>query len=82
MHYVYLLRSQINSKKIYIGFTGNVERRLEEHNKAEKGFTSRYQPWELIYFEAYSDKSSATMREVQLKKHANTTQRLKKRLRL
>jgi len=47
MFYLYILYSQ-NADKYYIGHTDNVQRRLEEHNTADKNsFTSRYRPWML-----------------------------------
>ncbi len=82
MHYIYLLRSQTNVRKLYIGYTNDLERRLAEHNRATNGHTAKFKPWEMIYYEAYRTQSLAIEREWQLKRHANTTIQLKKRLRL
>ena len=54
--------------KVYIGFTSNLEGRLIAHNHPKnKGWTKRYQPWELLYSEVFSDKKSAMKREKEIK---------------
>ncbi len=63
MFTVYVLYSQ-NFDKIYIGYTSDLTNRLLSHNKlATKGWAIKYRPWELIYKEEFSDKSSAMKRE-------------------
>jgi putative endonuclease len=67
MYFVYILFS-IPSGKTYVGFTNNVERRLQEHNVTESsGFTLRYRPWTLIRKEEYATKQEAMAREQFLK---------------
>ena len=67
MYTVYVLYSA-GFEKIYIGFSSNVEARLESHNvHAKKGWTIRYRPWILVYREEYQDKRLAMDREKQLK---------------
>ncbi len=69
MYTVYVLYSK-QYDKIYIGYTSNLEGRLRSHNElATKGWTIKYRPWELVYKEEFSDKSSAMRREQQLKTH-------------
>jgi putative endonuclease len=52
----------------YIGVTNNLLRRIREHkDKTLKGFTSRYNLSELVYFEEYTDINEALRREKQLK---------------
>ena len=80
MYYVYLLQSQANPQKIYVGYSPSLDKLLEEHNTAEKGFTSRFQPWKIIYYEAYESRDLATEREAQFKRHGNVMARLKSRL--
>ena len=82
MYYVYLLQSESNPKKIYVGYTASIDKRLTEHNIVEKGFTSRFQPWKVIYYEAYDNRAIAIERERQFKRHGNVMARLKSRLRL
>ena len=68
MYYVYILASKTNST-IYIGVTGNLERRLYEHkNELVDGFTKKYHVHKLVYFEEYSEVGDAIAREKQLKR--------------
>ena len=63
MYIVYILYS-ISSGKTYVGFTNNVERRLQEHNVTEStGFTLRYRPWTIIHTEQFETKQLAMARE-------------------
>lgn len=78
-YFVYFLKS-IKQDKIYIGFTTNLKRRLIEHNKANTGFTARHKPWRLVYFEYYSSKKDAIIRERQLKRFAKAYGQLKRRI--
>ena len=69
MFTVYVLYSNFFDK-IYIGYTSDLSNRLLSHNElATKGWTIKYKPWELIYQEEFSDKSSAMRREKELKSH-------------
>jgi putative endonuclease len=67
MYYVYALYS-LKYKKIYIGYTSNLDQRLNSHNNPlNKGYTGKFRPWELLYSESHEDKRSAMKREKQLK---------------
>ncbi|HEY6504383.1 MAG TPA: GIY-YIG nuclease family protein [Chitinophagaceae bacterium] len=67
MWFVYILYSR-SGNKTYVGYTGDVERRLFEHNVSEmSGFTIRYRPWELMRKETFESKSEAMAREKYLK---------------
>jgi putative endonuclease len=66
MIYVYVLQSEADSG-LYIGKTGNLRRRFEEHQSGESRSTKGRRPWKLIYYEAYLDIADAEGREVFLK---------------
>jgi putative endonuclease len=67
MYYVYILQS-IKTGKLYIGHTGNLTRRLEEHSTGRGGrYTRENGLWKLVYNESCPDKSSAVRREMYLK---------------
>ena len=67
MYYVYILKS-LKTKKLYIGHTDDLVRRLEEHNTKRGGkYTQQNGPWRLVYNESYPDRSSAVQREIYLK---------------
>ena len=67
MFIVYGLHSEKHNK-IYIGFTSDLEARMNSHNQlATKGYAIKYRPWKVIYTEEFSDKASAMKREKELK---------------
>ena len=71
MYYVYILANWDDSV-MYIGVTGDLERRLYEHkNHLVKGFTEKYNVDKLVYFESTTDVRAALEREKQLKKMAS-----------
>lgn len=64
---VYILTNK-NNTVLYIGVTGNLERRMYEHKqKLIPGFTKKYNTDKLVYFEQTTDVMSALQREKQLK---------------
>lgn len=65
--YVYVLQS-IKQGRIYIGFTKNLRKRIEEHNRGAMRSTKPYMPWKLIYYEACLNEQDAGRREQYLKK--------------
>jgi putative endonuclease len=67
-YYVYILASERDGV-LYIGFTGNLARRMYEHrHEVNEGFTKRYHVKKLVYYEAFGDPMSGIRREKQLKK--------------
>ena len=64
--YTYVLQS-IKDMKLYIGYTNNLMRRIEEHRKGSSFATKLRLPFKLIYFEAYRNVSDAKRREGYLK---------------
>ena len=79
MYFVYLLQS-VRYKTYYVGFTSRIDLRIIEHN-AGKTPSIRYGiPWNLVYFEGYANRSSAIIREKQLKHHGKGISVIKKRL--
>ncbi len=67
-YYVYLLTNW-NNKVMYVGVTGNLERRIYEHkNKLVEGFTQKYNVDKLVYYETTNDVMAALEREKQIKK--------------
>ncbi len=79
MWVVYIIQHS-NTKQFYIGKTGNLKRRLREHNKNSQKSTCRKSGvWILAYAEAYRAKSDADMRELRLKNHGRAKQEVLKR---
>lgn len=67
MFYVYILESQKNRGRFYIGYTTDLKDRFKRHNAGEVFASKPYLPWKLIFYEAYIKSSDAKRREVYLK---------------
>jgi putative endonuclease len=64
---VYMVASKKNGT-LYIGVTGNLPQRVEQHSVGNiPGFTRRYGVTRLVWFERHSDIHDAIAREKQLK---------------
>ena len=79
MFYVYILKSK-KDDKLYIGYTDDLKRRFNEHNKGLVKATKSRIPFHLVYYEAYASKSDAKHRENMLKRFSGSTTHLKKRI--
>lgn len=64
--YTYVLRSRKDNEH-YIGYTGDLRRRLEEHRKSHSFTTSYRLPMDLVYYEACLHQDDAKQRERYLK---------------
>jgi putative endonuclease len=64
--HVYILQSTINGS-FYIGQTGDIHRRLLDHNKGFSRATARYAPWNLVWFAEVADRKAAFKLEKSLK---------------
>ena len=67
MHYVYLLESQNEFGRFYVGLTNNLKRRFEEHNAGKSIHTNKYMPWRLRSYFDFCDIQKATDFELYLK---------------
>jgi len=79
MYYVYILESK-KDKKMYIGSTNDLKRRLQEHQNGKVQSTSYRRPLELVYFEAFRNEAQARRREMNLKHFGKAYQELKRRI--
>lgn len=64
--YTYVLISEID-QSLYIGYTDNLNRRLNEHNSGRSFTTKKKMPWAIIYYESCLSKEDAIAREKYLK---------------
>jgi putative endonuclease len=65
-YYLYILKSK-TADRYYVGSSANPYTRLGYHNTIEKGFTSRYRPWEIVFTKEYSSKEEAVFAEKKIK---------------
>lgn len=77
--YLYILKSR-KDEKLYVGYTSDLRRRLGEHNSGKVKSTKSRAPFDLKYYEAFSNESEAKNREYQLKKDGRAFAQLKKRI--
>ena len=69
-YFVYLLGNKKNSKlTTYVGYTNNLKKRLNLHNRGMGAKYTRGRKWKIIYSEKYSTKSEAISREHYIKKN-------------
>ena len=71
-YYVYVIQNDKN--KIYIGQTGNLEKRLKRHNGVLPNKNSSYTSinkgsWKLVYKEHFGSRGEAVKREKELKSY-------------
>ncbi len=66
MHYVYVLRSQVNGR-FYLGITSDPAKRLQQHNSGQTKSTKAYIPWELVCTVPYPTRHEAAAAERKLK---------------
>ena len=79
MRYVYLLQSEAVVGQRYVGATSDLKQRLAEHNAGKSPHTSKYAPWKLVTYVAFSDERKAEAFEHYLKSgsgHAFARKRL------
>ncbi len=72
VYFVYILQSE-SDHSFYIGYTSDLNRRLEEHNSGHTRYTSHKRPWAVAYDEEFNSKTDALKREKFLKKQKNRT---------
>ena len=66
MHKVYILESA-KDKKLYIGTTSNLEKRLSYHNEGRVKSTRPRRPFKIVHTEEFGDRAHALKRERYLK---------------
>lgn len=72
---MYILKS-LKDKKLYIGSTSDLNKRLKEHNSGSVLSTKQRRPFKLVYFEGYVLEEEARHREHNLKLHARAMRQL------
>jgi putative endonuclease len=79
MYYVYLIKSLSPTRGRYVGLTTDLEQRLREHNAGKSVHTSKFKPWKLTTYVAFTERAKAEAFERYLKSgsgHAFARKRL------
>ena len=75
MFYVYVLKSTVKEYH-YIGSTEDLRRRVAEHNSGKTKSIKHLIPFRLVYYEAYTKKTLARKREIELKRNSYKKQEM------
>ena len=67
MQYVYMLQSESEPDQRYVGSTSDLKRRFADHNAGQSPHTSKFRPWKLVTYVAFSDGRKAASFERYLK---------------
>jgi putative endonuclease len=67
MTYVYILHSILSPEKFYVGVTKDLRSRLQKHNAGDVSHTSKFIPWEIKTYIAFTDEKQASTFEKYLK---------------
>jgi len=72
VYYVYLIKTLNNFfKKSYVGYTNNLNKRIEKHNTNLGAKSTKGYKWELVYKKKFFSKNKALSFEYRLKKDRN-----------
>ena len=66
-HYVYILVSEQDTARHYVGCSSDLTARLKKHNEGGCVHTSKYRPWRIETAVAFQDKNKAIAFESYLK---------------
>jgi putative endonuclease len=66
MKYVYILES-LDAEHFYVGIADDASSRLQKHNAGEVSHTSKYRPWRIKTYVAFTDEKQAFAFERYLK---------------
>jgi len=68
--YVYVLLSEKDATRRYIGLTDDLGARLKSHNQGNNSYTSKYRPWQIETAIAFRSREKAAAFEKYLKSHS------------
>ena len=78
-YFVYLIGNYRKAKLItYVGYTNNLEKRMNSHNTGKGAKFTRGKKWKLIYYKSYVSKRDAMKEEYKLKKNYKLRNKIKK----
>ena len=67
MTFVYILQSELDSTKFYIGLSNDPIRRLDEHNGGQSIHTNKFRPWTMTVKIGFDNSARAAAFERYLK---------------
>ena len=77
-YFVYLIGCNKNNKlTTYVGYTSNLKKRIKLHNEGKGAKFTKGRIWKIMYYEKYTNKRKAMLREIYLKKNRKLRNLLK-----
>ena len=77
VYYVYLIKTLKGFlKKSYVGYTNNLQKRLDKHNSNLGAKSTKGYKWEIVYKKKFYIKNKALSFEYKLKKDRNKRSKL------
>ena len=76
-YHVYMLISLSGKKHTYVGYTNNLAKRIDLHNKSKGAKFTKGRKWKLIYKEKYNSKKEAISREYYIKNNRTLRNKIK-----
>ena len=77
-YFVYLIVSEVKNRTIsYVGYTNNIKKRINLHNKSKGAKFTRGKKWKLAYYKKYDNKNLAMKEEYKLKKNYKLRNKIK-----
>ncbi len=78
-YYVYMLKSRSIKPVTYVGYTNNLNKRINLHNIGKGAKFTRGRKWTLIYKEKFKSKREAISREYYIKSNRSVRNKIKKK---
>jgi len=77
-YYTYILIGKSKKRiKTYVGWTNNIQKRLNKHNTGKGAKSTRGYKWKIIYYKKHKTKEDAMKNEYYLKKISPLRKKLK-----
>ena len=81
-YFVYLIGSYRNNKlTTYVGYTNNLKNRIKLHNEGRGAKFTKGRKWKIMYYEKYTNRRKAMIREIYLKKNRKLRNQIKNKYR-
>ena len=77
--YVYMLKSKGIKSVTYVGYTNNLNKRIQQHNSGKGAKFTRGRSWKLNYKDVFRSKNKAISREYYIKKNKTLRNKIKKK---
>ena len=76
-YFVYMLKSLGKKSVTYVGYTIDLKKRIDLHNKSKGAKFTKGRKWKLIYKEKYNSKKEAISREYYIKNNRTLRNKIK-----